>query len=118
VLPKRKVLDRKFNAATQDAMNKQHQDANPTHLTASADLLDDAKTIAKASKRSNRKSFADKAYGLFGRHTGRSGSIGHAKIAGRTHPLFPLRERDQPVLPVMPAHLRKGRLRPLVKLLP
>jgi hypothetical protein len=60
---------RKFYAATQDPTDEQPQDAKPTRLTASSGLLDEAKAIAKASRRSNRRSFVDCAYHIFGRHS-------------------------------------------------
>ena len=55
--------------ASQDPTNEQHEDANQVHLTASENPNYSPKTIAEASKASNRKSFARKEYGVFGRDT-------------------------------------------------
>ncbi len=67
LLSQREILGRKFRPVTQDPTNEQHKDANQAHFAASENLDYSPKTIAEASKSSNPKLFADKAYGVLGR---------------------------------------------------
>ena len=49
-----------------DAAEKQHQDANHAHFTASEKVDNGLETVAGARMASIRNSFTDKGYGIFG----------------------------------------------------
>ncbi len=67
LLSQSEVLDGQFRSITEHATDEQQKGTNWSHFMASKTLDHDSKTIADGSKRSIRKSFVDKEYGIFAR---------------------------------------------------
>ena len=85
LLTKREILQGEFRPVAENRGDKQQETANRTHFTASTRLYYRLKTIAEASRASNRKSCIDKEYGIFVRDT-QTAQGGDADSCGRMVP--------------------------------